>query len=232
MEGPGRDDDQVGALQAAGHLVEIGVVRGQSGDALAALQQGINRSERFLDDFLHAHEAAADALFGELQDGGFDVVENFFGGIALIGGAGNGGIGGVDQSAHQRLVANNLDVVLDAGPVGNAIHQAGDVANIADGLEFLVAVELFDQRDHVDGPGRLGQVHHAGVNAAMGVERKIFRLEMLGGLVVGKIVQQDGAENRAFGFNVGRQAVRETVVGGCQGLLSVKKINFETRKRY
>ena len=191
----------------------------KSGDALAALQQGVDRSERFLDDFLHAHETATDALFRKLEDGGFDVVENFLGGVALVGGAGNRGIGGVDQSAQQRLVANNLDVVLNAGPVGYAIHQAGDVANIADGLEFLVAVELFDQRDHVDRPGRLGQIHHAGVNAAMRVERKIFRLEMLSRLVVGKIVQQDGAENGTLGFNVGRQAVRETVVGSCQGLV-------------
>ena len=122
----------------------------------------------------------------------------------------------MDQSAQQSLVANNLDVVLDAGAVGDAVHQARDVANIADGLKFLVAVELFDQRNHVDGPGRLSQVHHAGVNAAVGVERKIFGLEMLSGLVVRKIIQQDGAENGAFGFNVGGQAVREIVVGRSQ----------------
>jgi hypothetical protein len=66
----------------------------------------------------------------------------------------------------------------------------------------------------------------------VGVEGKIFRLEMLGRLVVRKIVQQDSAENGTFGFNVGRKAVRETVVGGCQDFLSVKEINFEMRKRY
>ena len=216
---PGRDDDEIGALQAAGHLVQIGVVRGQSGNALAALQQRIDRSERFLDDFLYAHETAANTFFRELEDGGFGVVKNFLGGVTLIGGAGNGGIGSMDQSAQQSLVANNLDVVLNARPVGDAVHQAGDVADIADGLEFLVTIELFDQRDHVDGPGRFGQIHHAGVNAAMGVERKIFRLEMLSRLVVRKIIQQDGAENGALGFHVCRQAVRETVVGGCQCLI-------------
>ena len=201
----------------AGHFVQIGVVGGQAGDALAALQQRIDRSERLLDDLLHAHEAAADALLGELQDGGFGVVENFFGGIALVGGAGDGGIGGVNQSAQQRFVADNLDVVLDAGPVGDAIDQAGDVADIADRFEFLVPVELLDQRDHVDRPGGLGQIHHARINAAVGVEREVFRLEMLGSLVVGKIVQQDGAEDGTFGFHVGRKAVRETVVSSSQG---------------
>jgi hypothetical protein len=221
--GTGRDDDQIRTLQAAGLLVQIGVMGGQSGDALAALQQGIDRSERFLDDFLHAHETAADAFFRELKDGGLDVVENFLGGVALVGGARNRGIGSVDQSAQQRFIANNLDVVLDAGPVGYAIHQAGDVTHIADGLEFLVAVEFLDQGDHVDRPGRLGQVHHAGVNAAMRIEREIFRLEVLSCLVVRKIIQQDGAENGAFGFHVCREAVRETVVSGGQGLVICKE---------
>ena len=93
--GPGGDDDEVGALQAAGHFVQIGVVGGQPGDALAALQQRIDRSERFFDDFLHAHEPAPDTLFGKLHDGRFGVIKNFFGGIALVGGASNGGIGGM-----------------------------------------------------------------------------------------------------------------------------------------
>ena len=53
----------------AGHFVEIVVVRRQSGDALPALQQRIHRSEGILDDLLHAHEAAPNALFGELEDG-------------------------------------------------------------------------------------------------------------------------------------------------------------------
>ena len=117
------EDDQVGLLQAARHFVEIGVVRGESGDALATLQQGIDRPEGFLDDFRYAQKAASNALFRELEDGGFRIVENVFGCFGLLGGACNRGVGGVDQSAQQCLVANDLDVVLDAGPVGNAVEQ-------------------------------------------------------------------------------------------------------------
>jgi hypothetical protein len=39
---------------------------------------------------------------------------------------------------------------------------------------------------------------------------------MLGGLIVGKIVQQDGAKDGTFGFHVRRKTMRETVVGSCQ----------------
>ena len=92
------------ALQAAGDLVEIGEVGGQAGDALAALQQGVDRAEGLADDLLHAHEAAADAIVGEPENGGFGVVENLVGGLALLQGAGDGGVGGVDEAAHQGLV--------------------------------------------------------------------------------------------------------------------------------
>ena len=186
------------------------------GAALAALQQRINRAEGFPDDFLHAHEAATDTFFRELKNSGFNVVKNFFGGIALVGGAGNGRIRGVDQSAQQRLVANNLDVVLDAWPVRNSVDQPGNVADIADSLEFFGAIELVNQRDHVDRPRRLGEIDHSAVNPAMRVERKVFRLQVLGSLVVRQIVEQDRAQDGALGFNIRRKRVREAVVGGRQ----------------
>jgi hypothetical protein len=53
----------------------------------------------------------------------------------------------------------------------------------------------------------------------MGVEGKVFRLEMLSRLVVRKIIQQDSAENGSFGFDVCRETVGETVVGSGQGLV-------------
>jgi hypothetical protein len=37
---------------------------------------------------------------------------------------------------------------------------------------------------------------------------------MLGGLVVRKIVEQDGAKDGTLGLNIGGQTVREIVVGG------------------
>ena len=169
-------------------------------------------------DLLHAHEAAADALFRKLEDGGFGIAENIFGrvrsgrdarAIAVVGGG--------NQSAQQRFVAHNLDVMLNARPVGHAIDQAGDVGHIADRLQILVPVEFLDQRDHVDRPRRLRQIDHAGVNAAMRVEREIFNPQMLGGLVVGKVVEQDRAQNRALGLYVRRKRA-DRVIGSCQGI--------------
>jgi len=41
--------------------------------------------------------------------------------------------------------------------------------------------------------GGFGEIHHAGIDAAMGIEGKIVCLQVLGSLVVGKIVEQDRA---------------------------------------
>jgi len=119
---PGSDDDQVGTLQAAGHLVQIRIVSSQACNALTALQQGIDRAKRLFDDFLHTHETASDAFLGKLKDRSFSVVKDFFGGISLLTCAHNGSIGCVDQSSQQRLVTNDLDVMLNARPVRNTVN--------------------------------------------------------------------------------------------------------------
>ena len=43
--------------------------------------------------------------------------------------------------------------------------------------------------------------------------RKIFGLQMLGGIIEGVIVEQDGAENGALGFDI----CRHTADGGFEG---------------
>ena len=136
-------------------------------------------------------------------------------GVGLFSRARDRGIGGMDQAAQQRLVADDLDVVLDARPVGNAIEQRRDVSHVADRLQFLLPVQLLDQRDDVDRPRRLGQIHHARVDAPVRIEREIFRPQMLGRLVVGEIVEQDRAQNGALGFHIrGKHA--EVVIRGRQ----------------
>ncbi len=63
IEGRTGNDHQIRALQPARHLVEIGVVRRESRDALATLQQRIHRTKRLFDNLLHAHESRAQCAF-------------------------------------------------------------------------------------------------------------------------------------------------------------------------
>jgi hypothetical protein len=119
----------------------------------------------------------------------------------------------MNQPAQQRLVAHDLDVVLNARPVRHAIQQARHVAHIADRLQILVPIEFLDQRDHVDRTRRFRQIDHAPVNPPVRVERKILDPQMLRRLVISKVVEQDRAQNRALGFYVRRKSADVVVRG-------------------
>src|SRR5208282_2122866 len=99
------------------------------------------------------------------------------------------------------LVANDSDVMLDGRAVGNAIEQSRDVGEIADGLQIPLLIEFFGQSNGVNGPRRFGQIHHARIDAPMRVKGKVFRFQVLGGFVIGVIVEQDGAEDSALSFD-------------------------------
>ncbi len=177
-------------------------MRFEAGDSASTLEESVDGAERILDDRLDVKKSLADALFGKLEDRGLGIVEDIVGGIGLLRSFGNRGIGDMDKPTQDRLVADDLDVVFDGRPVGHAVEKAGDIGGIADRLEFFLAVEFLDESDDVDGPGVFGQIHHAGVEAAMCVEREIVRLQMFGGVVVGMIVEQDRAEDGTLGFDV------------------------------
>ncbi len=188
-------------------------MRRQSGNALAALQQSIDRPKRFPDNLLHAHEAAPNALLRKLEDRSLGIAKHFLRRIGLVGRPRNRRIRCMDQPAQQRLVAHNFDVVLNARPVWHAIQQARYVTHIADRLQILVPIQFLDQRDHVDRPRRFRQVDHARINPPVRVERKILDPQMLRRLVIRKIIQQNRAQNRALRFYI-RGKSADAVISG------------------
>ena len=144
------DDDQVGGLKAAGHLVELGVVGGEAGDLLAAGVEFVERAEGVLDDRRDVDEALAEAVLGELEDALLGAVDDLFGFVGVVDGFGDGVLRDVDEAAQQRLVAHDADVVLDGGPVGNAVDERRQIGDSADGFDLFAAVEFLGERDHVD----------------------------------------------------------------------------------
>ena len=61
----------------------------------------------------------------------------------------------------------------------------------------------------------------------MRIEREVLRLQMLGSFVIGQIVEQDRAQDRALGFNVCRQSVREIVISRGQRFRTVQEKLFK-----
>ena len=207
------DDDQIAGLEAAGHLVELGVVGGESGDLLAAGVEFVERAEGVLDDRRNVGEALAETVLGELEDALLGAVDDLFGFVGVVDGFGDGQLRDVDEAAQQRFVTNDADVVLDAGPVGNAVDERREVRNAADCLDLLAAIELLGKGDHVNRAASLLQIAHAREDAAMGVEREVVGLKF-GGLIVQHVVEQDRAEDGALGFKCSREAAFQIVFGG------------------
>ncbi len=85
-----------------------------------------------------------------MEDCGFRIAQHFLGGIGLICCARDRGIGGVNQSPQQGLVADDLDVMLDARPVGYAVQKARHITHIPDRLQVFMPIKFLDQRDHVN----------------------------------------------------------------------------------
>src|SRR5580693_5914662 len=84
-------------------------------------------------------------------------------------------------------------------------------------------IQFLDERDHVDRPRRLRQIDHARINPPVRVERKILDAQMLRRLVIGKVVEQDRAQNGALSLYVRRKSA-DAVVGGGQGWLIFPQI--------
>ena len=212
--GTGGDDDEVGLLQAAGHVVEIGVVSFQAGDASAALEELVEiAAEGLHGDGADVGELLPAALLGEVEDAGFGGVDDLGGGAGLLQGLGDDGVGGVDEAAQHRFVAHDADVVLQRGAARHAVGERGQVAGAADGVEFLVAQQLLGEGDDVDGAVGLGEIGDALVDAAMGVEEKVLGLEGREGFVLQGVIEQNGAEDGALGFRTGGKTAIETEIG-------------------
>jgi hypothetical protein len=65
-----------------------------------------------------------------------------------------------------------------------------------------VAVQLFGERDEVDGLLGFAERDHLQENAAVLIEKEIFGAQILDGGVERVIVEQDGAEDGAFGVKI------------------------------
>src|ERR1035437_7694583 len=100
----------------------------------------------------------------------------------------------MDQGAQHGLVADDLDVLLDAGPARHAIRQRSDVGDTAGGLKIFAASELVGQGNDVDGARGLAQINHGAEDAAVAVEVEVFRLQA-GGLVINSVIQKHGAHD-------------------------------------
>ena len=120
----------------------------------------------------------------------------------------------VDELAKEGFVLDDADVFLDGDAAGQAFGEGCEPGDAADGFDFFAAGEFFTEGDDVDDVVAVDELAHAGEDALVGGEREVLRAEGAGGLAVGVIVEEDGAEDGAFGVEGGGEAALEFDVGG------------------
>ena len=230
VDGPGRlahagtggDDDQVGRLQAAGHLVELGVVGGQPGHLFLLRIQIVDGPEGIAHDLRNPGKSASDAAFGNLEQAGFGGIEHHQRFIALVRRPGDGGVADADQLPGQRLVLHDADVLFDAGPARKPFGEGREISHPAHRLDLLAASQFLRQGHDIDRAMSVDQLRHAAVDPPVRVEREVFGAKLFRSLVIGMVIEQDRAQNRTLRLYAGGQAaVQRHIRKGGHGKLAV-----------
>ena len=131
-------------------------------------------------------------------------------------------VGRADQLPEDRLLLDDLRVVLDVGRPRHAVDQRRDVGRSADRVELARARQFLLQRDEVDRRPALGQRDDLVEDPAVRVAVEVLGAQHLHGEVVGVVLDQDGPEHRAFGLEVVRQRAFDN--GSGSGIGHVKML--------
>ena len=81
----------------------------------------------------------------------------------------------LDQPAKNRLLANDLRVILDVRRRRHGVDEEADVVLAARRIELAATAELFGERQRIDDAAALGDRHHRAEDPAMalGVEHRV-----------------------------------------------------------
>jgi hypothetical protein len=96
-------------------------------------------------------------------------------------------------------------VVLDVGGLRHAVDQRGHVRRPAHRVEFAGSSQLVFQRDEVHRHPPLGELDDLLENPAVGIPVEVLMAYQLHGDVVGVVLDQDRAQDRALGLEIVRQ---------------------------
>src|SRR5215472_8795846 len=92
--------------------------------------------------------------------------------------------------------------MLDVRDAWHAVGQRSQVRRAARRFEFAFAMQFVSQGDQVDGLLALAQRDHVRKYALVLVKEEIFRAQRFQGRIQRLIVQQNGAEDGTFGFQI------------------------------
>ena len=218
---PGRQDDQIGRLQAGGEFVEVGEPGGQAGDVALVFVAFLQDLEGVLHGVAQADEvgAAAAALLGDLEHPHLGGRQHFLAVAALGLEAVVDDFGaGFDQLPQHGLLAHDFGVGADVGGRGRGAGQFDQVTGAADLFAERIGLEPLAQGDRVEGFVLFAQLADGAVD-----EPVVTPVEVVFGEEVADAVERIGgqhepAQHGLFGLDrLGRQAKGVDLGVGAEG---------------
>ena len=118
-----------------------------------------------------------------------------------------------DQLAPQIEIVDRAPVMLGVDDRHGRVDEMGEILRAADIGQRPVLVEQVFQRDRVGDQAALDQLADRGVDAPMHRIAEMFLQQELGDPVIGRIVDQHGAQQRLFGLGIGWWLTESLKVG-------------------
>jgi hypothetical protein len=197
----GCQDDEIGLLQAAGHLVEIGEAGGDADDGAASLVELVELVDILAQGLADGVEiGAADAL-ADVEDELLGFFERGAG-VWLVVGDGGDLARRVNQPAQDGRALDDVPVVVHIGAGRHLVGERADVAHAADIFELAAPLELVRERDEVGRLAGLVELQHGLEDRAVGVAIEVVRPQELRDLHHRLGVNQQAAEHPGLCLDV------------------------------
>ena len=175
--GAGGQNEELAAVQAAGHFVQLEKSSGNAFVSLAGVKKGVEAALEGFDDAIGADERVFIDGLAHLQQGFFGVGADNVGVVLADQGLVTQLLADENDVPQLRLFMNDADIAVKVNQLRQAIVQRDDVAESIDRFELALAHELVRKTDAVDTLTTLEEFSHAGENAAMLFEAEVLGLE-------------------------------------------------------
>ena len=216
--GPRRKDDKIAFLEARSLLIEIWEPTGNAGYGTALAMEFFNPLHRWPDQFFDPDEFLGAAELDHLKNTLLGAIEQFDRGAVTFIDLLDDARSRFDQAPQDRLVADDLGVVVHVRGGGHHVDQGRDVLHPARAVEIAAAGQLVPQRHGVDDVGALREGDHRPEQQAMALPVEHRVVQDFGGLEGRVLVEQHRTQDRLLRL----VAPRSLAAGELGGALSCR----------
>ena len=215
-----RDDDQVARLEAAGDRVEVGEAGRGAGERAALGGELLPLAHLGVQDLADEAEVLLAVVVGDLEDGALGPLDELARRRLVAVDAGLDLVGGGQQAAQQRAVADDLRVLAQVADGGDRRGERVDLRLAAGRVEPAARAQVLGDGEDVDRLARREEREHRLVDLAMALAIEVLDLQALldHERVVRAIGEQHRPEHGLLGLDrVRRRGARRGGLRGARG---------------